>query len=131
MSTPIRGFTAFVLNYGGVEDTAKGDLIRDIREDRNFPAYVKTRKQLLSYLSEARACERAVKAAKALWKQYEEQLYGTEAKALRDKIGPIVGACFCPDTISPFVAREAILLEIEETLDSVLAMQGFKTEYTT
>jgi uncharacterized protein YozE (UPF0346 family) len=51
-----------------------GDLARDMRDDRNWPAGRETRQRLLNHLVSAHACEDALTVFDAAWKEYEESL---------------------------------------------------------
>lgn len=56
-----------------VTNSARGDFIRDARQDKNFPD-LDSAKEYVGYLHSKRACREAVSEFKKLWAAYEKEM---------------------------------------------------------
>ena len=53
------------------QDNARGDFIRDVRDDKEFPARIYSWSTLESYLFEYNACDSLLEQARQLWLEYQ------------------------------------------------------------
>jgi hypothetical protein len=74
MKTEHSSFRAWLLTRH-VTDTMRGDFIYDAKRDGELPD-VQTWNALQSYLIRCQACDEAIKAGRALWKEWEEKRSG-------------------------------------------------------